>query len=514
MSLPRLDSYDDLYVISDLHMGGPPGFQIFKQGRRLGSLVRQLARENPERETGLVINGDVIDSLAEGIDGYIAVNDAEAMIERIATDPAFQPVWDALAEFVRTPRRRLIVTLGNHDIELALPHVELAVRRRLTGGDAAAEGRIVFATRGAGYACSVGKARVFCTHGNEVDGWNVVDHEALRKLAAGLNAGQPFDRRAWTPNAGTRFVIDVMNQIKRRHPFIDLLKPETNTVFAVLLTVDPGAVKAAKNGLPVITDRIRGEVMARGLLSADIRELDREPPAAAARRAMEQLLGANLRAAVEQYSQAAPADADALLLEVEQDVRSGRSATEAASREALAGELGWWEMVLDRVRGVPKAEALRRALLDWVKEDKSFELDTRDATFEKIVERVGPGVDFVITGHTHMERAIRIEEGAERYYYNSGTWVRILLLTEDLLADAATFQPVYEALSAGSMAALDAAVTPAPGGGTRPLLADRATVVRLSAQPQGVVGRLYRALDTPAGEAALEPVAGSEFWRR
>jgi UDP-2,3-diacylglucosamine pyrophosphatase LpxH len=513
MSLPSVDSYDDLYVISDLHMGGPPGFQIFKQGRRLASLVRQLARANPERETGLVINGDVIDSLAEGIDGYIAVNEAEAMIERIAQDPAFRPVWEALAEFVGTPRRRLVLTLGNHDIELALPHVELAVRRRLAA-DAAAGGRIVFATRGAGYACTVGKARVFCTHGNEVDGWNVVDHEALRKLAAALNAGQPFDRRAWTPNAGTRFVIDVMNQIKRRHPFIDLLKPETNTVFGVLLTIDPGAVRAAKNGLPVITDRIRGEVMARGLLSADIAELDREPPAAAARRAMDQLLGANLRAAVEEYAPpAGPADADALLLDVEPDVRAGRTATEAASREALTGELGWWEMVLDRVRGVPKAEALRRALLDWVKEDKSFELSTRDATFEKVVERVGPGVDFVITGHTHMERAIRIEPGAERYYYNSGTWVRILLLSEELLKDDASFQPVYDALSAGSMAALDAAVAPAAGA-TRPLLADRATVVHLSAQPEGVVGRLYRAADDPAGEAALLPVAGSEFWRR
>jgi hypothetical protein len=112
-----------------------------------------------------------------------------------------------------------------------------------------------------------------------------------------------------------------------------------------------------------------------------------------------------------------------------------------------------------------------------------------------------------------MERAIQVEPGAERYYYNSGAWVRILLLSEDLLADADAFQPVYDALSAGSMAALDAAVVPAPGG-PRPLLADRATVVCFSAQPGGVVGRLYRAVDTPAGKAALEPVAGSEFWRR
>ena len=512
MSYPPLASYDDLYVISDLHMGGPPDFQIFKQGQRLGRLLHKLAQDDPEREVGLVVNGDVIDSLAENIDGYIAVNQAEAMMQRIYDDPAFRPVWDGLAEFVQTPRRRLVITLGNHDIELALPQVELSLRRRLTGGDAAAEGRIVFATRGAGYACTVGKARVFCTHGNEADGWNVVDHEALRRLAASLNAGQPFDRAKWTPNAGTRFVIDVMNQIKRKHPFIDLLKPETNTVFPVLLTIDPAAVKAAKDGLPIITDRIRGELVTRGLLSADAKDLEEAPPSAAATTAMEQLLGANLREAV--AAPAARRDADALLLAVEEDVRGGRTATDAASRESIEGQLGWWEMVVDRVKGVPKTEALRRALQDWLKEDKSFELGTQDETFRKVVEKTGPAVDFILTGHTHMERAIRVEPGAERYYYNSGTWVRILLLTEQLLGDGATFQKVYQALSAGSLAALDEAVAPAPGGGSRPLLLDRTTVVAISSRPQGVVGRLFRAIDKAPGEVALDPVPGTEFWRR
>jgi UDP-2,3-diacylglucosamine pyrophosphatase LpxH len=509
LSLAR---FDDLYVISDLHLGGPPDFQIFKQGRRLASLLRRLAGEQPDREVALVINGDVIDSLAEEIDGYIAVDRAEAMMERIYADPAFQPVWDALAEFVRTPRRYLVIGLGNHDIELALPHVELYVRRRLAGGDPAAQGRLLFATRGAGFACQVGPARVLCTHGNEVDGWNVVDHEALRRLAARLNAGLGFDRAGWTPNAGTRFVIDVMNPIKRRNPFIDLLKPEANSVFAVLLTIDPAAVKAARDGLPVVTDRIRGELIKRGLLAADARDLEAAPPEAAAAAAMEELLGANLREAL--GAPAPHADADALLLDIEEEVRRGRSASEAASREAVEGQLGWWDMIVDRLQGVPKEEALRRAILDWIKDDRSFDITTRDHTFRNIMERVGPGVDYVVTGHTHLERAIEVEPGGGRYYYNSGTWVRILQLTEELVADPKVFAPVWEALKAGSMAALDAAVVPAPGGGTRPLLLDRTTVVGISAESDGAVGRLYHAVDGASGETLLEPVPGSEFRRR
>ena len=36
-----LSRFDELYVVSDIHMGGPPGFQILNQGPRLGALARQ-----------------------------------------------------------------------------------------------------------------------------------------------------------------------------------------------------------------------------------------------------------------------------------------------------------------------------------------------------------------------------------------------------------------------------------------------------------------------------------------
>ncbi|MCK7508687.1 MAG: hypothetical protein MZV70_34755 [Desulfobacterales bacterium] len=56
-------------------------------------------------QVGLVLNGDVIDSLAEDTSGYVAADEAETMMTRIFDDQAFAPIWDALTpNFVRQSR--------------------------------------------------------------------------------------------------------------------------------------------------------------------------------------------------------------------------------------------------------------------------------------------------------------------------------------------------------------------------------------------------------------------------
>src|SRR5262249_8290911 len=162
--------------ISDIHMGGERSagrnFQIFNRGERLARFIRSLNVRRPQDEVALVLNGDIIDSLAEdSVPGYVAldVDTALFMMERIYADPSFAPVWDALAEFVRTAKRHLVIVVGNHDVELALTPVQASIERRLAGGDVQATSRIVFSTHGGGFGCTVGHKRVFCTHGNEVD---------------------------------------------------------------------------------------------------------------------------------------------------------------------------------------------------------------------------------------------------------------------------------------------------------------------------------------------------------
>jgi hypothetical protein len=261
--------YDELHVVSDLHMGGGRGLQIFKQGKRLANFIRWVGKQRPHGRVGLVLNGDVIDSLAEDIGGYMATSDAVIMVERIIDDEAFCPVWEALGHFIGVPGRALIVVIGNHDLELALPAVQHTIVDRLAGEDVAARGRIAFATAGAGYACMVGTARVFCIHGNEVDSWNVVDYDALSEVARTLNAGLPPDACSWQPNAGTKLVKDVMNQVKRKFSWIDLLKPETKAAVGVLAVLDPGQLSKITRGIPIVWEKLRGTLKVSGLLSAD-----------------------------------------------------------------------------------------------------------------------------------------------------------------------------------------------------------------------------------------------------
>lgn len=102
----NLPNHDALYVVSDLHMGGQPGLQILRETDRLARYITWISVQNPRGKTALVSNGDVIDSLAEEITGYIAVDEASSMVQRILDDPSFTQVWDALAGLVRKERRR------------------------------------------------------------------------------------------------------------------------------------------------------------------------------------------------------------------------------------------------------------------------------------------------------------------------------------------------------------------------------------------------------------------------
>lgn len=511
--LPR---YQELYVVSDIHMGGEKtaasDFQIFNRGERLANLVLHVAEQRPQDEVALVLNGDIIDALAEdSVPGYVALDadTALAMMERIYADPSFSPVWDALAKLVQTPRRHLVFVVGNHDIELALPPVEASVRDRLARGDPAANARIVFATHGGGFGCYVGRDRVFCTHGNEVDGWNFVDYSALGGLGNAMNAGRRPDASRWMPNPGTRLVVDVMNDVKRRHPFVDLLKPEVSPVVAVLLTLDPGAVKRIDLGdaYAIVRDKVRGDLETRNLLSAG-EPLSHASPDALAVSAAQELLGASLGEEVGRVrSAAAGADEETLLLEAERAVAERKPASDAIDAGDTA-TLGWGDIVSGWIGRIDKVEALRRALSDWLEKDTTYDVDARDSTFDEITRRVGPEVGFVVTGHTHLARAI--EFAPKRHYYNCGTWIRLLRLTPEVLADAKAFeQHAYPALAAGRMDALDGARIPGPGGQNVPLVLDRANVVRISENAGAVTGSLLRVGDgAKPGSVKLLPETG------
>jgi UDP-2,3-diacylglucosamine pyrophosphatase LpxH len=478
-----LPAFDEVHVISDLHMGGRAGFQILRETGRLANFIRRLGQRRPQERVVLVLNGDVFDTLAEDIIGYVAVDDAEATVDRIMKDPSFAPVWEALSAFVKLPDRTLAIVIGNHDIELAFPPVQRLILSRLAGSDLSARARIEFSTAGAGFTCTVGGSRVFCIHGNEVDAWNYNRYEDLARVSRRLNAGLSLAQEDWTPNAGTRMVKEVMNGIKRTYAWIDLLKPETSAAVGSLLVLDPSQARKINQLFGIAGERLRGDAQVDARLSAE--GFQAPDPATTPPLPLEQMLGPNLK-------QAIGLGVDDMLLAAEYNFDKPK-APEAQAEGMLGTPQLVWDRLTGRLTGVSKAEALRRALLDWLEKDKTFDHGDRDDTFRQVSGSVGPAIDFIVTGHTHLERAIDMGQG--RYYFNSGTWIRLLQLTPAMLADTGSFEAVFEVLRDGRMTAIDNALF-----GGRPFVMDQSSAVSICRQEGQVVASLIHVEGDGTGE--------------
>ncbi|HYD60505.1 MAG TPA: metallophosphoesterase [Noviherbaspirillum sp.] len=469
--MSHLPAHDEIHVISDLHMGGKDGFQILRETTRLANFIQWVGNQRPDGRVALVLNGDVFDTLAEDTKGYVAVDEAVSTLQRIMDDAAFTGIWDALSEFVRKAARTLVLVIGNHDIELAFPQVQQLILSRLAGEDLSARGRIVFSTVGAGYTCTVGASRVFCTHGNEVDPWNYNRYEDLSRVARRLAAGRSISADEWMPNAGTKMVKDIMNEVKRKFAWIDLLKPETSAAIGTLLVLDPA--QAAKiPRLPAIGGRLaQGKWEADQRLAADVihpTEADASRPPT-----VDELLGPHLKASLQP-------SADAMLMAAEENYQR---LTPGADDGTLGTGQLIWERLTGWLTGVSKEEALRRALQDWLDNDATFRIDNRDDCFNDVVPTVGSAVDIIVTGHTHLERAIDMGNG--RYYFNSGTWIRLLEFSEAMLKDADSFNPVYQVLMDGRMQAIDEAQFAG-----KPFVKDQCSAVSIGLEDSRVVGRL------------------------
>jgi UDP-2,3-diacylglucosamine pyrophosphatase LpxH len=480
VSLPL---YEDLYVVSDLHLGGTQGIRIFKQGDKLAALIRQLAATSPNHggQRALVLNGDIIDTLAEGLTHYVASPaQAEVLVSRIMSFKDFSPVWSALGEFVSKEKHRLVICVGNHDIELAYPNVHELIVEKLGGSDnETVRGRILFSTTGVGHLCRVGKAggsaRVLCFHGNEYDDWNAVSPESMNRLVRSSVLGVASKIADDPPNAGTQLVIDVMNAIKKEYPFVDLLKPEIETVFNVLLAIKPSTIKALPGVMKLAT---KAEVEG-------------------GKRVNRVLGGADDTAASSSVSSWRPKGRFGEFIQQEDDGSDLlASAWEASASDTLAAPtqtdeiLGLGDFIgnsfkylINRITK-NRSEALRLALLDWVGSDKTWLLDGPDDVCDALAEHE-PDVDVAIAGHTHLRRQKRV---SGYLYLNTGTWARLMRLDKEILNDSTRFADLWATLEKKSMEAID---------GLDGIVLNQGTVgvVRLSGNGTSVEGALCETTD-------------------
>jgi UDP-2,3-diacylglucosamine pyrophosphatase LpxH len=494
----KLQSFDELYVISDLHLGGKPGFQIFNQGDTLAAFIDRIA-EPSNRRIGLVLNGDTVDFLAEASNSYLDPLGAVNKLQRILMEePAFSGVFSALKKFVATPDRQLIIVLGNHDIELALPEVNEWLLENISDKKWEARGRVTTCYDGTGFACDVGGKRVFCIHGNDADIWNFVDHKQRREVTLSLNLNQ--SPREWDPNAGTRMVIDVMNSIKQRYPIVDLLKPEAEAVVPVLLCLKPDCFKEITRILNVAAHLSRDATLrAMGFLSAE-EEMKQNP-------IREEEVISKFATRYFDYGATRQMTAASLMDSAYQSIDAGRKASaQSSADDQFLGPLDYIAALFSNKES--KAEKLRVALEKNLKEDQTFRITQQDQLFSQLDKQAGPYVDFLITGHTHLERAIpRSARGCS--YFNSGTWIRLIQLTDEIVGDSKEFARAYKAFESGSMEELDRIKDLGPQN-DQPLVMLKPTVVSIVAKDGGTYGELNHA----QSDGSLKPVQDTRLPRR
>ena len=455
-----VQTFNELHVVSDLHFGGKPGFQIFSQGDTLANFIKKMTTEPSDRKIGVVFNGDIVDFLAEAPAAYLDPEGAIAKLERIFyKDPAFTGVWQALQEFVAQPNRQLILVLGNHDVELALPHVTEWILEKLSQGNSAARGRVSTCFDGTGFPCKVGDKTVFCIHGNDVDVWNMVDHKQLLDLSFAINTNETPP--VWDPNAGTRMVIDVMNAVKRKYPIVDLLKPEAEAVVPILLTMDPGQFRKIAKVMSVAAYLTRD--MVRNAFEAVPPEEEIPEGPVFENKVMTDFLN--------KYFEYDPAE-------------------DMEAREQELEGIGAFIPAFFSNRE-KKVEKLRKALIKELEGDQSFVIANADKMFKKMKKEIGSKVHYLITGHSHKERAIAREEPG-CYYFNTGTWIRLIRLTADVLGNSEEFARVYAAFESGSMEQLDAINDLGPSH-DQPLVMLRPTVVSIVEKDGQTDGELSRA---------------------
>lgn len=441
-----------VYVISDLHVGGvypdadrpdDRGFRISTQVPRLTAFVSALADKPPnEPAIELVINGDFIDFLAESESGATAweaftrdPGAAAAKLEAIvARDREF---FSALGRLLARGHG-LTVTLGNHDIELALPPVRRRLMKLLE-----VEGHHRFRFIYDGEAYVIGD--VLIEHGNRYDMFNVVDHDGLRRLRSLMSRNQPVpvEHRFDAPT-GSHIVASIMNPVKTAYPFIDLLKPETAAAVPILLALEPGTrsllgrmalmVKRAHKhrlsapAMPAFGGDIHAEGGGAEDFGQDIGSFDDD--LAAGGSVSPGAPGDDALAGI--VADAMGDAAEGFLAELPPSTNIGEDISAA---DTFDRTLGLASLLLARndadvERRLPSLLKALRAVQD----DKSFDraVETGRSYLDAARELARGGFRCIVFGHTHLPKRVPLDEGA--LYINTGTWADIMRFPLEILA--------------------------------------------------------------------------------
>jgi UDP-2,3-diacylglucosamine pyrophosphatase LpxH len=387
-----------VFVISDLHLGGRPGFQICSPAGRalLTDFLEWLATlASGGHSLHLVVNGDMVDFLAEPPFADFTADDGEATRKLQSILDSSPAVWAAFRKSAAAGAE-ITILLGNHDLELVLPGPQKLIR------DTIGPGRVSFLFDN--QALDLGD--VLIEHGNRYDAWNIVDHTALRQVRSAVSRREtPVDFRA---PAGSRLVIDVMNDIKEQLRFVDLLKPENDAVLPLLAALSPVSATQIRTVIRYQRQMKRvqfgpGQAPLDSENIADVDDASTLPAEPG-----EQLADAFLTAetGVDSGDIGFSDNLDFLHL--------WRAAATPARRDQL----------IDRLY-----VALRHRL---GAQFDAFKVDRELPDYLNAVESsTSRGFKIVIYGHTHLAKRVPLAGAAT--YLNTGTWADLMMLPRSVL---------------------------------------------------------------------------------
>lgn len=483
---------EHVYVISDLHLGGRgPDWTPKRSGgahpdRRMCGVRAQeqleaflkdlalLAQSTSGPHIHLVINGDFVDFLAEADpdDGAFKgfqddAGKAQATLARIMNTPrtgtsgnptetGCKEVFEALVQFLKMPRAKLTILVGNHDLELAWKSCDDLLREYLTGKNKARDDKLAIDT--SGHPLVLGQ--LWIEHGNRYDIWNYANYSRLREATTSKNKTAKFQHPL-----GSDLVVKVINPEKSAHPFIDLLKPETRGVLPLLwYLLPPSKRKALLDQIPV----------ARLALGAVAQKLGLRAPVVPERSASAE---GSAKTSSDTSSATIPEGRDALFDTEELDalpllkdllveelrcldpmttVHGPSSSAGQDAKTALLKDMEAFFLVIspngnslvdyEGYNSARRKEVLReiRIVIDRLQTDSVDQLAVHTEkskywdAFLKIIEgrnRVRNGklvrkTDTVLLGHSHVMKHMshKFQNDNEKVYYiNTGTWADLML---------------------------------------------------------------------------------------
>lgn len=421
-------------VISDLHLGGRPdsdvgnGSQICHAYRQLKDFIDWLAASQEiEGHCELVINGDFVDFLAEDGTEYAVkawTGDQDEVLAKLqwiteqTREGSDRGCFEALHDFVAAGGD-LTILIGNHDVELSLPRVRDYLEQLLDGGI----GRLRLIYDGE----ALTRGDLLIEHGNRYDAWNQVDHSALRQERSMLSRGiAPNEderrKRYFRPPAGSLMVTHIINKLKNRYRFVDLLKPETTAVVPLLKHLDQHVEGVLTNILKLAPLTSIGWFVRKGRMKSAV---------------MPNHAG-NMGG-----RDSEPADDDYLAgiyEELGQYLDTGDLSSDNPNRirkilEKYAARIEGAKLAAGLLDSDQDGEKLHQALMIWNR-DNCFELNKESNEYLDAAKALIESGQFstIVFGHTHLPKDIVLEaaNGTTGKYLNTGTWTDVMHLPETI----------------------------------------------------------------------------------